>query len=484
MEKRSYYKYRLKFVAVFVVVSLVFGCSRSPQYREVILPPGNEYIDPVDPANDDSDQILTEYSQFPDSVKQKIEQILPAGEVGGIEHWMPFAYIVYKNYADGHSNKIYIRLTRYVRQVLYIEGDYIERPGVFFESGTEKEIGLSDVPEIILTNVKRHSGSDDLLKAWVAESDIGPTYVIEVTGFQGPKPWAFAYRPDGVLKTVSSVDRMREGVPHKWTEQEVEELLGKYRDKYGVDSVLARIQSIPYAPEEGFRFVVLGDNRINKPLWEAVCKSISKKDVVFAIVAGDLVNEGEPEQFDEYLFGVLEKYGRFNLVPVIGNHDTGYDGLAFNYLTSFGPNSLNYYFDYGNARFVIIDNVSRVTSFLDQLEVVDHWLAETPEGFFKFVFMHVPPGNIRKWTYHAMDIAESEKFTELVAKHRVDHVFVGHIHAYSTTNYLGVDYTITGGAGALLHHQYGPKGSVHHYIIVDVTPDGIKQQLVQFKKED
>ncbi|HEX9973630.1 MAG TPA: metallophosphoesterase [bacterium] len=469
-------------ILLFIFLCFLTDCSNDSDFFEQIVPAGNEYIDPVDPAKDDSDQIITDYDQFPDSVKQRIEQLLPGGTVDDVVHWGPFRYIVYKSFPDGRSNKIYIYLTCRVRQVLYMDGAHMERPGIFFVTGTEQTINLSEVPENILTNVQKQSGSSKLIKAWMAESDIGLTYVIELVGFQADDTTAFAYRPDGVLKTMSEASIMRTGIPRKWTESEIEELLGKYRNKYSVESVIKRIQSIPYNPQKGFRFIVLGDSRINQPVWEAICKSMSRKKSTFVIDTGDLVNEGEPEQYDEYLFRVLKRYGKFNFVPVLGNHDISLDGLVVSYLISFGPNSLNYYFDYGNCRFIILDNCSRFTDFDKQLKITDQCLSDTPDGFYKFVFAHLPPGNIEKWSYHAMDVEISHKFTELMNKHQVDHVFVGHIHAYSTAHFQGVDYTVTGGGGAELHKQYGPNGSVHHYVIVDVTSEGIKQQVVQFHK--
>jgi hypothetical protein len=42
------------------------------------------------------------------------------------------------------------------------------------------------------------------------------------------------------------------------------------------------------------------------------------------------------------------------------DHDDGDDGLAVEYQALFGPNSLNYHFDYGRRRFILIDNVTRV----------------------------------------------------------------------------------------------------------------------------
>jgi predicted phosphodiesterase len=453
-------------------------------YQEVLLPAGNEYVDPMDPQNDDSDQILTEYDQFPDTVKTIIEQILPGGYIDKIVHWQPFGYVVYKTFAEGHSYKIFVYLCGKIYLVYYFKGKIFERPGFFFEKGSEKDIALSKVPEIVLTNVKKSSGSSDIIKTWIVESKEGLTYVVEVAGFQNLESTAFAYKPDGVLKTMSPTSRMRMGVNRLWEKDEIEDLLGKYRKKYDVDTVLKRIQAIPFNPEKGFRFVIFGDSRINKPVWETICKSINQKKSLFAIAVGDIVREGEPEQFDEYFFKTYIKYGKFPLLPVIGNHDIGYDDKATGYLASFGQNSLNYYFDYGNARFIILDNVSKIISFSDLLNKTDQWLAETPKNYYKFVFIHYPPGNIKKWSYHSLDIKNSIEFTQLMTKHEVDYVFAGHIHAYSTTNYQGVNYVITGGAGAVLHKQYGPKGTKHHYIIIDVKPDGIEQTLVQFHKEE
>ena len=473
----SIYLKRMFFL--FLILLLLPQLGQSQYVNEIIGPAGNEYIDPTHPSEDDSDQVLMDYSEFPDTVKRVIEQLLPDGKVLDIHHWGPFRYTLDISFPDGFSNKIFVYLTGKVRKILYMDGDYKERPGLFFVSDSEREIPLDSIPSPVAATVKMNLGHTDVVAAWKAESDIGLTYVIEVIGFQNDDTTAFAYRPDGVLKTMVDARTMKKGVPRKWSEEDIEIFLGKYRKKYCVDTVLSHIQSIPYNPEDGFRFVVLGDNRINKPVWEAICKSIGQKDAVFAIDVGDLVNEGEPEQYDEYLFGVLESYSKFNFLPVVGNHDIGYDGLAVSYLTSFGPNSLNYYFDYGNARFVILDNCSRVTDFQKQLKVAGKWLADTPKGFFKFVFLHVPPGDIKKWSYHAMSGKKSHEFTELMSRYKVDHVFAGHIHAYSTASYRDVEYTVTGGAGANLHTRYGPKGSVHHYVIVDVSPEGIQQFLIR-----
>ena len=152
---------------------------------------------------------------------------------------------------------------------------------------------------------------------------------------------------------------------------------------------------------------------------------------------------------------------------------------AFRYL--FGENSLTYYFDYGNARYVFIDNASDASSPEKTRAWLVKTLAETPQGYQKYVAAHKPPATIQKWAYHAMDHDNSKVFTDLMTKHKVAEVYLGHIHAYSTAIHSGIHYTLSGGGGAGLHNRFGPMGNVHHFVICDVSADGtVKQQVVRF----
>lgn len=72
---------------------------------------------------------------------------------------------------------------------------------------------------------------------------------------------------------------------------------------------------------------------------------------------------------------------------------------------------------------------------------------------------------------------------KLMSKHRVDHVFCGHIHAYSTTTYEGVEYTVTGGGGASLHKHFGEMESVNHYVVIDILPDSVKMRVARLIAE-
>jgi hypothetical protein len=169
----------------------------------------------------------------------------------------------------------------------------------------------------------------------------------------------------------------------------------------------------------------------------------------------------------------------------IGNHDDGDESQATEYRYLFGDNSLNFHFDYGGIRFVLMDNVTAVRPYGETLAWLDSVLLQTPPGFQKLVFTHRPAADIDKWAYHAWNLADSRVFTQTMTGRGVQHVFFGHIHAYSTATKDGVPYTISGGGGAGLHDRYGPAGNVHHYVICDVEPDGrLEQTVVRFYPVD
>jgi 3',5'-cyclic AMP phosphodiesterase CpdA len=231
-----------------------------------------------------------------------------------------------------------------------------------------------------------------------------------------------------------------------------------------------------------YRFVVIGDSRSNPDLWFNIVKHINqlvpKPD--FVINTGDIVRHGYTSEYLEYFIPAFSKMS-IPFFVVIGNHDDGDEGTAVEYKTLFGENSLNYFFDYGNRRFIMIDNVSAVRPYHETLAWLERTLSETPQGFSILVAAHKPIANIEKWAYHSWDPENSQVFADLMTEYDVDDVFFGHIHAYSTAEHAGVSYTISGGGGAGLHDRFGPQGNVHHYVICDVLSDGrIEQQVVRF----
>ena len=130
----------------------------------------------------------------------------------------------------------------------------------------------------------------------------------------------------------------------------------------------------------------------------------------------------------------------------------------------------NYFFDYGGARFVILDSsAKRVTKA--QLKWLDLVL-DTP--LHKIVFTHMPPVLLGLWGgFAAHGIGGfafgARKFADLMSSKKVDRVYMGHVHAFGVQDYQGVRYVLTGGGGSALFPA-GASDRFHHYLTVRVGP--------------
>ena len=359
--------------------------------------------------------------------------------------------------------------------------------------GTKKSIAVSAVPNAALETLAKAVPDTKPSKAWTADTIAGPRYVILVGKL------AFYARPDGQIQAGGLVskgaldeidppgsqkDKTAASDP-KETDPEVKALLGRYRQRFNFTNQIKKLGRWPNSADGSFRYVVMGDSRSQWQLWSNIVKHIDGLDPKpdFVINVGDVVYKGYAREYHRYYIPPLLKTDIPFLIA-IGNHDDGSDSMAQEYRYLFGPNALNYFFDYGKVRYVFIDNVTKVQPYDETLRWLDKTLADTPEGYRKYVSAHKPPSSIGKWAYHAWDDSNSRAFTELMTKHQVDEVYHGHIHAYSTAHYNGVNYTLSGGGGAGLHNRYGSLGNVHHYVICDVMGDGtVKQQVVRFYKD-
>jgi hypothetical protein len=364
------------------------------------------------------------------------------------------------------------------------ETDVDEEADELVLRGTKKSIAVSEVPKRALATLAEAYPNLKPSKTWRAKTIAGPRYVITIGEM------AFYARPDGQIQAGRRIDDggLSEIYPpgkrdEKTFKADLEKLLGPYRQRFNFQNQIKKLGKNPKSADGSYRYVVMGDNRSQWELWSNMVKHIDglEPKPAFVINSGDIVPKGYARELREYYIPPLLKTD-IPFFVAIGNHETGDDDMAreFRYLFG-GKKSLNYYFDYGKARYVFFDNASDASSAEKTLKWLDKTLADTPKGYRKYVTMHKPPTTIKKWAYHAWEDEESKVFTELMTKHKVAEVYLGHIHAYSTAKHGGVNYTISGGAGAGLHNRYGPEGNVHHYIICDVSPDGtVKQRVVRF----
>ncbi len=446
------------------------------KYEEVVDPAGNPYADPEFYKKPESIPV----ENLPIPVIRVLEMVVPDYVETEIDRagknetlWRIIATT-----ATGDRYVLILNPKGHVQTIYTVIDDNLEYQGRIFHKGQIQEIPTDDVPQKALTNALAVGSGLEFNKAYSVDAEAGHRYFIKLS--EKERSIIISLTDKGEIRTVGRVASMlRPIVPRKGeTLEDISANLSKYGDKYHIDVMISRIKEVRFKPSKGFRFVVLGDSRSKLSVWQSIVYSINKWEPLFMIDVGDLTQAGRSGTMDKYHFATLEKYTGYPFLPVMGNHDSG-GILAFEYAFG-GEGSRVYYFDYGKCRFVVLDNSSyrEGTPWEEQLELANEWLAQK-KNYRKFVFIHLPPPEIEKWAYHAMSPETSAPFVKLMSKHEVDHVFVGHIHAYSTASYEGVDYTVTGGAGAGLHEHYGELGSHHHYVVVDVLRDGIEMKLVR-----
>jgi Icc-related predicted phosphoesterase len=468
------FKRKVPVLSLALLVALA-GCSgsgtpgRTGQWRVEFGPPGNEFYEvPTAKLLPPSEAVLRWAKIIAPHTKVTEWEV----ENGG-----------YRINAEADKEKYQFDVTP-EGQLLELEyendaTDTKEEPDELVLRGTKKSIAVSAVPNAALETLAKAIRDAKPSKAWTADTIAGPRYVILI----GES--AFYARLDGQIQAAGlisegALDEIDTASDPKEFSGELQALLGQYRRRFNFGNQIKRLGKWPGRADGSFRYVVMGD------MWSNIVKHIDglepKPD--FVINSGDIVPTGYAKEYHEYYIPALLQTDIPYFVA-IGNHDDSSDSMAREYRYLFGEKALNYYFDYGKARYVFIDNVTDVQPYEETLRWLDKTLADTPKGYRKYVATHKPPSTIKKWAYHAWDDAESKVFTDLMTKHQVDEVYLGHIHAYSTATYGGVNYTLSGGGGAGLHDRYGPLGNVHHYVICDVMADGtVKQQVVRFYKAD
>lgn len=252
--------------------------------------------------------------------------------------------------------------------------------------------------------------------------------------------------------------------------------LEPYAETENYEALFQRVQDRPIG-EEGFKFVVLGDTRSNFLKAREVMTHAASHNPAFILSNGDLVRRGTVEEYLDHHLRLIDEIKPIPFIPAPGNHERGpnYDFSAF--VKIYGD--LKFSFDYGNCRFIGVNNGDRTKMTGRDVRYIRDQL-EKPGAEHAFVIFHQPPTFLE----NAVESEDSRGFTmnakrlhKLFIEHGVNHVFVGHVHGFATEEFDGVRYTITGGAGANLTETLGDEGMVYNYVLVHVTPDGVRAEV-------
>ena len=201
--------------------------------------------------------------------------------------------------------------------------------------------------------------------------------------------------------------------------------------------------------QTGFTFVVLGDTRSQHEVHRTVVARILRLAPDFVLHTGDLVAQGGVSSEWRTFFEIeQELMARVPLFPALGNHE-GSDPRYFD-LFYLPGNERWYAFDYGNARFVVleVDGMARFDPQSEQYGWLEETLAANTQPWL-FVAFHIPPhSSLRE---NAEETITRETLTPLFDRYGVDIVFNGHHHNYQRSVVRGVTYIVAAGGGAPIY---------------------------------
>jgi 3',5'-cyclic AMP phosphodiesterase CpdA len=226
---------------------------------------------------------------------------------------------------------------------------------------------------------------------------------------------------------------------------------------------------------DNLTFAVLGDDRGNLPVFEALLKQMARDPgLEFAVHLGDMVPRGELKNYQDF-FHSLRSYLKLPLLAVIGNHELSQDPDGRLYREIFGPR--DFAFQLGGSYFIMVDDAGPAGLGEKQLHWLEAELKKSQTCRIRLVFLHVPLFDPRGGDQpHALPPETGRRLASLFREYRVAHIFAGHIHGYFDGQWDGVPYTISAGAGAPLYGT-DPAHFFFHYLLVTVKGTKVQVQV-------
>jgi 3',5'-cyclic AMP phosphodiesterase CpdA len=266
-----------------------------------------------------------------------------------------------------------------------------------------------------------------------------------------------------------------------------------YTSALAVILLLPVVTAFPQAAPTRASFVVFGDNRggpdgRQPAVFSALVKKMAELDIDFVLGAGDYIygagtEEALRAQWNAFFWAVhpLQSRGRVYFVPAPGNHEIQGGGGNRLFLEYF--KRLFFSFNWAGSHFIVLDTEvpgeeSRIAG--KQLAWLRQDLAGAQRAYHIFVVLHRPlfPVSIHKGDSLDEYPKERDALHALFVRQRVSCVFAGHEHLYNRQVRDGVQYIITGGAGADLYAS-PDKGGFHHFLYVTADPVRYKVEVVR-----
>lgn len=250
--------------------------------------------------------------------------------------------------------------------------------------------------------------------------------------------------------------------------------------------------SMPPAPGEPLRFLVLGDTRSFHHNHTAVVAQAVPRVGHLSINTGDLVNRGDSMKDWRHFFAIEKELLASTVsAQVVGNHDLAGGGID-NFLHFFvqppSPHApeRDFYMDMGSVRFVIMDNAVTASRPVEQKK----WLQEVLQAGNQKASIHhlvvvIHQGVHSNGPHGPSKSLLKQGLDDVMRHHGVAMVIAGHDHMYERGVVDGLRYMVSGGGGAPVYAKTVKRGhaeikkAVHHLVDFTVDETGISFEVVQ-----
>lgn len=227
-------------------------------------------------------------------------------------------------------------------------------------------------------------------------------------------------------------------------------------------TIVARLAS-PDADTPGpFRFAVLSDIQEGIDRIRDLTSRLNEEpDVRFVVSAGDLTDNGSPEEYARIRRALEGLRVPFYSTP--GNHDVAI-GDEMVWHRHVGRHS--FFFDFRGAAFSFVDSASATVDPAVHAWL-DGWIEVARDRWHAFL-THVPPvdpNGVRNGSFSSRK--EAAALIARLARGGVDLAFFGHVHTYVKYSLGGVECHLSGGGGGWPMRW---DGVGRHYLVVDVDP--------------
>ena len=245
---------------------------------------------------------------------------------------------------------------------------------------------------------------------------------------------------------------------------------------------------------DSFRFVVYGDSRgdyKHRTEHPAIAQNILKSAPDIIVHTGDFVDYGDDlEDWQSEFFEPAACFLPYiPFFPSVGNHELKSRRLSKDDCLRFYQDILSvppdncveryYYFDYKNARFIILDSNIDCSVNSPQFNWLDSVLNQTNKDWV-FVIFHYPPYS----SFRSYGVVR-EPFVPLFEQYAVDVVFNAHCHQYERSCKDDIYYIVTAGGGAGLcdiNEMVNPyqicARKIHHHCVIDINANHFNFQAI------